>query len=90
MNTMFMNSKNSKTSVPHRLLLNLTNKTVLKRKDKYISSALSNLSIYYMWRNIKKSYRNNNFKMPAPKWNEEFDLPDGSYSISDIQYSILL
>ena len=82
---MFMNSKNSKTSVPHRLLLNLTNKTVLKRKDKYISSALSNLSIYYMWRNIKKSYRNNNFKMPAPKWNEEFDLPDGSYSISDIQ-----
>ena len=39
---------------------------------------------------MKKSYRNNNFKMPTPKWNEEFDLPDGSYSISDIQYSILL
>ena len=45
MNTIFMNSENSKTSDPHRLLLNLTDKTDLKRKDKYISSALSNLSI---------------------------------------------
>ena len=57
MNTMFMSSKNSKTSDLYRLLLNLTDKIVLKRKDKYI--ALSNLSIYYTWKNIKKSYKNN-------------------------------
>ena len=80
MNTVFMNSKNSKTSDPHRLLLNLTGKIDLKRKDKFI--ALSNLSIYYTWKNIKKSYKNNKFKISVPTWNEEeFELPDGSYSI---------
>ena len=52
MDTLFMNSENSKTSDPHRLLLNLTDKIDLRRKDKYI--ALSNLSIYYTWKNIKK------------------------------------
>ena len=51
MNTIFTNCKNSKTSDPHRLFLNLTYKTDLKGKDKYI--ALSNLSIYYTWKNIK-------------------------------------
>ena len=54
-----MNSKNSKTSDPHRLFLNLTDKIDLKRKDQYI--ALSNLSIYYIWKNVKKSYKNNKF-----------------------------
>ena len=78
-----MNPKNNKTSDPHRLLLNLTDKIDLKRKDKY--NALSNLSIYDTWKNIKKSYKNNKFKISAPTWNEEFELPDGSYSISDIQ-----
>ena len=82
MNTIFMNSKNSKTSDPHRLLLNLTDKTDLRRKDKYIAEP--NLSIYYTWKNIKKSYKNNKFKISAP-WNEEFELPNGSYSISDFQ-----
>ena len=82
MDTLFMNSENSKTSDPHRLLLNLTDKIDLRRKDKYI--ALSNLSIYYTWKNIKKSYKNNKFKISAPTWNEEFELPDGSYSVSDI------
>ena len=57
-----MNSKNSKTSHPHGLLLNLTDKIDLKRKDKYI--ALSNLSIYYTWKNIKESYKNNKFENP--------------------------
>ena len=56
MNTIFMNSENSKTSDPRRLLLNLTEKMDLKRKDRYI--ALSNLSIYYTWKNIKKSKMN--------------------------------
>ena len=51
MNTIFMNSKNSKTSDPHRLLRNLTDKIDLRRKDNYI--ALSNLSIYYTWKYIK-------------------------------------
>ena len=78
-----MNSKNSETSYPRRLLLNLTDKIDLRRKDKYI--ALSNLSIYYTWKNIKKPYRNNKFKIAAPTWNEEFELPDGSYYIPDIQ-----
>ena len=77
-----MNSKNSTTSDPHRLLLNLTDKIDL-RKDIYI--ALSNLRMYYTWKNIKKSYKNNKFKLSVPTWNEEFKLPDGSYSISDIQ-----
>ena len=72
MDAMMMNSENSKKSDPHRPLLNKIN---LKRSDKYVD--LSNLSIYYPWKNKKKS---------ALKWNEEFELPDGSYSVSDIQY----
>ena len=51
MNIIFMNSKNSRTSDPHRLLLNLTDKINLKKNDNYV--ALSNLSIYYTWKNIK-------------------------------------
>ena len=70
-----MNSKNSRASNPYRLLLNLTGKVSLKRSDKYV--ALSNLSIYYTWKNIKKSYKNNRFKISAPTWNEEFELPGG-------------
>ena len=63
-----MNFKNSKLSDPHRLLLNLTDKIDLRRKYNYI--ALSNVSIYYTWKNIKKSYKNNTFKTSAPTWNE--------------------
>ena len=59
MNTIFMNSENSKTSDPRRLLLNLTEKMDLRRKDKYI--ALPNLSLYYTWKNIKKSKMNKEF-----------------------------
>ena len=47
--------------------------------------ALANLSIYYTWRNVKSTYNNNEFKISAPTWNETFDLPDGSYNISEIQ-----
>ena len=47
--------------------------------------ALSNLSIYYTWKNIKSSYNNNKFEISTPTWNDEFELPDGSYSVSDIQ-----
>ena len=81
--TMFMNSENSKTSKPYILKLKLTDKLDLRLDKKVI--ALSNLSIYYTWNNIKSSYNNNKFKTSAPTWNEEFTLPDGSYSLSDIQ-----
>ena len=63
MNTIFMNSKSSKTSDPHRLLLNLGDKIDLRRKDKYI--ALLNLSICYTWKNTKKAYDHNKFKISA-------------------------
>ena len=84
MDTLFMNSDYSKTSEPHVLILNLTDKIDLRRGEK--SVALLNLSIYCTWKNIKKSYSNNKFKISAPTWNNEFDLPDGLYLISDIQY----
>ena len=83
MDTIFMNSENSKTSEYHVLVLKLTNKLDLKRGQKTLT--LSNLSIYYTWKNINSSYNNNKFKISAPTWNEEFELPDVSYSISDIQ-----
>ena len=64
-------------------MLKLTDKSDLRRGQKTV--ALSNLSIYYTWKNIKNSYNNNKFKISVPTWNEEFELPDGSYSISNIQ-----
>ena len=78
-----MNSEKSKISYPHRILLNLLDKINLKRSDKYV--ALSNLSIYCTWKNVRKSYKNNKIKISALILNEEFELPDGSYSVSDIQ-----
>ena len=83
MDTIFMSSENSRTSEHHVLVLKLTDKLDLRRGQKTV--ALSNLSIYYTWKNIKSSYNNNKFKTSDPTWNEEFELPDGSYSISDIQ-----
>ena len=59
MDATFMNSKNGKISDPDRLLLNLTDKIDLRRRNNYV--ALSNLRIYYTWKNIKKSYKNNKF-----------------------------
>ena len=84
MDTTFMNYENSKASAPRRILLNLSDKVNLNRSDRCV--ALSNLSIYHAWKKkIKGSYKKNNFKISAPTWNEEFELPDGSYSVSDIQ-----
>ena len=82
MDTIFMNSENSRT-IYHVLLLKITDKLDLRRGQK--SVVLSNLSIYYTWKNIKSSYNNNKFKISAPTWSDEFELPDVSYSISDIQ-----
>ena len=83
MDTTFMNSENSKTSKPHVLILKLSNKLDLRRGEKSI--ALTNLSIQYTWKNIEDSYNNDRFKISAPKCNDKFELPDGSYSVSDIQ-----
>ena len=77
-----MNSENSRTS-EYVLILKLTDKLDLRRVGKSI--VLSNLSIYYTWKNIKSSYNNNKFKISAPTWNDEFKLPDGSDLVSDIQ-----
>ena len=70
MNTIFMNSKNSQIYDLHILLLNLTDYVYFRRTGKYI--AFSNISIYYIWKSIKKRYKNNKFKISAPTWNEEF------------------
>ena len=83
MDTIFINSENSKTSKPHVLILKLTNKLDLRIGEKII--ALSNLSIYYTWKNIKISYNNNKFKISATIWNDKFELRNGSYSVSNIQ-----
>ena len=70
MYTTFMNSENSRTSNYHVLILKLTDKLDLRRCEK--SASLSNLRIYYTWKNIKNSHNNNKFKIPAPTWNGEF------------------
>ena len=78
-----MNTENSKSNGPHRLKLDLTDKLHLKNANE--NMALVNLTIYYTWKNIKSKCNNNKFKISAQTWNDTFDLPDGSYSISDIQ-----
>ena len=83
METSFMNSKNSKTSEPYKFKYDLIDKLDLRNPNK--NMALANLSIYYTWKNVKSTYNNNKFKISAPTWNETFDLPDGSYNISEIQ-----
>ena len=83
METIFINNENSGTNKPHRFKLDLADKLNLKNPNRNI--ALTNLSIYYLWKNIKSEYHNNKFKISAPTWNNTFDLPDGSYSIDDIQ-----
>ena len=82
MEAIFMNTENSKTNEPHRFRLDLTDKLNLKNPNK--NMALANLSIYRTWKNIKSEYNNNKFKISAPTWDDTFDLPGGSYSISDI------
>ena len=83
MDAIFINSKNSKTSEYHGLALKLVDNLYLRKDPK--SAALSNVSIYYTWKNIKSLYNNIEFKISAPTWSDEFELRDGSYSISDIQ-----
>ena len=83
MDTIFMNSENSKTLEYYVLVRKLSDKLDLRRGQKTV--ALSNLCIYYTWNYVKSSYNNNKLKISAPTWSKEFELPDGSYSVSDIQ-----
>ena len=84
METIFMNTENSKTNESNKFIYQFTDKLNLKTPNNK-NIGLVNLSIYYTWKNIKSEYNNNKFKISAPTWNDTFDLPDGSYSISDIQ-----
>ena len=70
METIFMNTENSKTNEPNRFRSSLADKLDLKNPNKNI--ALGNLSIYYTWKNIKSAYNNNEFKISAPAWDDEF------------------
>ena len=84
METIFRNTKNSKTNESNRFIYQFTDKLNLKTPNNK-NIGLINLSIYYTWKNIKSECNNNKFKISAPNWNDTFDLPDGSYSNSDIQ-----
>ena len=79
METIFLNSLNSKTNKSNKFIYQFTDKLDLKNLNK--NMALANLSIYYTRKNIKSKYNNNRFKISAPTWNDEFDLPDGSYPV---------
>ena len=74
MEMIYMNIENSKTSEPHRFVFNL------RSSNKHV--AFQNLSIYYMWKNIRQKYKNNKLKIITLMWNDKFELPDGSYSYS--------
>ena len=79
-----MNTDNSKANESNKFIYQFTDKLNLKTPNSK-NIGLVNLSIYYAWKNIKSEYNNKKFKISAPTWNDEFDLPDGSYSIADIQ-----
>ena len=83
METTFRSTENSKTNEPHKFVPNLSQRLDLRKFYKHV--ALQNSSIYYLWKNIRKQYKNNKIKIIAPTWTAEFELPDGSYSESDIQ-----
>ena len=85
METIFMNTENSKTNQSYKFMYQFTYKRNLKNPNNR-NIGLVNLSIYYTWKNMKSAYNNNKFKISAAAWNNEFQLTDGSYSISDIQY----
>ena len=83
METICMNTLDSRTNKSNRFVYQFTDKLNLKNPNKNI--ALANLSIYHTRKNIKSEYNNNKCKISAPIWNDEFNFPDGSYSVSDIQ-----
>ena len=82
METIFMNLENSKTNEPQKFVLNLSQRIDLRSSNKHV--ILQNVSVYYTWKNIKQLYKNNELKILALTWNDEFELPHGTYSVSDV------
>ena len=80
MEIIFMNTKNSKRNEPHKFFLNLSPRLDLRSSNKHV--VLQNLYNFYEWKNITKQYKNNKLKIIAPTWNDDFQLPDGFYSVS--------
>ena len=78
METISMNTENSEKNEPHKFVLHLSQILDLRSSDKHV--ALQNLSIYYTWKNIRKQCKKDQLKIIVPTWNDEFELPDGSYS----------
>ena len=78
-----MNTLNRKTNESNKFIYQFTDKLNLKIPNKHMT--LANLSICYTWKNIKSEYNNNKFKISALTWNDEFNLSDVLYSVSDIQ-----
>ena len=83
MDTIFMNTENSKTNEAHKSALNLSQRLDLRNLRKHVT--FQNLCIYYRLKNIREHYKNNKIKIISPTWNDKFDLPDGSYSVSNIR-----
>ena len=83
MEVIFMNTENNKMNEPHKFVLNLSQRLYLRSSGNH--AAIQNLSVYYTWKNIRNQYKNDKLKTISPTWNDEFELPDGSYSVSDIQ-----
>ena len=83
METIFNNIENSKTNEPHKFVLNLPQRLDLESTGGHV--ALQNLIIYYRWKNIRKQYKNSKLKIIISTWNDEFELSDGSYSVSNFQ-----
>ena len=82
MDTVFMDSENRKTSKPHVVMASLNDKIDLRKDEKVL---FCQILIYTIHEKHEKIINNNKCKISAPTWNDEFELPDGSYSISDIQ-----
>ena len=82
METIFIDTENSKTNESKKFLYEFTDKLNFKNPNR--NMALANLSIYYTWKNIKSAYNNNKFRISAPTWNYKYDLLDGFYSVSNI------
>ena len=83
METILINTKNIEINEPHKFVLNLSQRLDWKSLDKHV--VFQNVSIHYTWKNIGKLDKNNKIKIISPTWNDEFELPGGSYSVSDIQ-----
>ena len=77
---MFLNMKNSKTNESYKFVVNLTQRLDVRSSNKHV--ALQNVSIHYMWKNLRKQLKNNKLKIIAPAWNNEFEMPDGFYSVA--------